>query len=50
MIPAAPPLGLQDPEHLVYERRDGERHPILPSRRQGYPQVLAVVLNLAPRG
>src|SRR5687767_6717646 len=50
MIPAAPSLGLQNPEHLLHERRDGERHLVLSARRKGYPKVLAVVLNLAPGG
>src|SRR5215207_5535771 len=48
VVPAAPSLGLQDPKHLLYECRDGERHPVLPARRQGYRQILAVVFNLAP--
>src|SRR5215204_2403400 len=50
VIPTTPSLSLQHPEHLVHKRRDGERHPVLPARRKSYPQVLAVVLDLAPGG
>src|SRR5919107_1707771 len=50
MVPAAPPLGHQCPEHLVHERRNRERRPVLPACLEGYPQVLAVILDLAPGG
>ncbi len=45
MVPAAPPLGHQHPEHLVHDRRGRERRPVLPARRKGYAEVLAVELG-----
>ncbi len=50
MVPAAPPLGNQGTEHLVHERRDRKRSPVLPARRKRYTEVLAVVFDLAPGG
>jgi hypothetical protein len=49
VVPASLPLGNQGSEQLVHERCDGERHPVLPARRQSDPQVLAVILDLAAR-
>ena len=49
VIPSAPTPCHQRLEHLVDDRRGRQRDPVLPARLQGYPEVLAVELDLAAR-
>jgi hypothetical protein len=41
VVPAAPPLGHERPEHLIHERRSEERRPLLPARREDFAKALS---------
>src|SRR3712207_970908 len=49
VVLVAPALPLHLEEHLVDDRGHGQDHPVLPARRERYPEVLVVQLGAEAR-